>query len=151
MQTNQKSIFLLSANLIIFLTWRDLSLWYHSYYIASQIIRNCYRHIDFSCQSRFETNIAFHTFILLKHYDKILNLVLYLVNEPLTLLSNLSATTWAGIECTSSTVIAYFVIAEISSSIRLICLFAMVFFFIFNFKIPHGHGSVSLTCSARNL
>ena len=44
------------------------------------------------------------TFILLKHDDKILNLVhstvLYLVNEPLTLLS---ATTRAGIECTSST------------------------------------------------
>ena len=28
-----------------------------------------------------------HTFILLKHDVKILNLVLYLVNEPLTLLS----------------------------------------------------------------
>lgn len=41
-----------------------------------------------------------HTFILLKHDVKILNLVLYLVNEPLTLLS---ITTWAGIECTSST------------------------------------------------
>jgi len=28
-----------------------------------------------------------HTFILFKHDDKILNLVLYLVNEPLTLSS----------------------------------------------------------------
>ena len=51
--------------------------------IGGQIISNCYRHIDFSCQSRFETKITLreqrdepYMFILLKHDDKILNLML---------------------------------------------------------------------------
>jgi len=70
------------------LTWHNLGLWYLYYYIVGgQIIRNYYRHIGFSSQSRFETKITLvinHMFILLKHDDKILNLVLYLENEPLT-------------------------------------------------------------------
>ena len=38
---------------------------------------------------------------------------------------------------------------EISSSIRF-CLFVCYVFFISGFKIPRGHGSVSISCSARN-